>query len=216
MDWKFLWNDVRFLFFSYDASIFLTLRDLFIRPGFFIQGFLSGKRVRRFSPIRLILTLAAAYAALLAASQIQLISNTSGDWSLGVSPERIQEWVFSHYGLVEVALVPFLGLSAYVSFCKMGYSLPSHFATAAYIASQNMILKILFVSLAVVSGYKVPLIYSTLPTLATFGILFFTYWQLFATLSAPERLLRVALTASLFLLSLIGFLVLVIQAFGLG
>lgn|GEM_PF-1558871 len=213
IDWKFLWNDFRFLFFSYDASIFLTLKDLFVRPGFFVREYLSGKRVRRFSPIRLILTLSAAYAALLVTSNIQFLSASPGEWALSVSPDRIQEWLFSHYGLVEVALVPFLGLSAYVSFRKAGYSLPSHFGAAAYIASQNMVLKILFVVLALVSGYKVPFVYLTLPTLTTFAMLFLTYWQLFPGLSATERVLRMMLTTTLFLLSLVGFLVLVLWCF---
>ncbi len=198
IDWKFLWNDVRFLFFSYDASIFLTLWNLFRRPGVFIREFLAGKRVRRFSPVRLTLTLAAVYAGLLTTAKVKLVVSTAEATSIGLSAERIQEWVLAHYGLVEIALVPILGLSAYLAFRKGGLSLAAHFGAAAYIGCQNIVLKILFLLVALLSGQRVPILLSTLPTAATCGMVAFTYWQLFPSLGGWTRTMGTLLTLLLF------------------
>lgn len=204
MDWKFLWNDFRYIFFSHDSALFLTLRDLLLRPGYFINEYMDGLRVRRISPVRLILTLAGLYTLILVGFKISLpIETTEG------SSDNIRQFndlakglIMSHFALAEVALVPIVALSTFISFAKSKKSLAFHFATGAYLVSQVLVVKIIFLLVAVLTGHRSYGLLIFLPNLLTLPILGRSLFQQFRDFSAIERVIRIS---SSILLFFVGF-----------
>ncbi|MBN8542630.1 MAG: DUF3667 domain-containing protein [Deltaproteobacteria bacterium] len=212
LDWPFLWNDFRFLLFSYDSSIFLSLRNLLIRPGPFIQDFLAGKRVKAFFPFRLLLTLAGLYTALAVTTKVNLVSLSDSAYPTQSAHQVhvVLNWVVSHYALAEICLVPILAVCTFLTFRKAKLNLAAHTAAAADFVCQMLTIKTVFLIIALALNHRTYFLIATLPMLTSAALIAFTLYQLFPKLPPWERIFRIALNYAMFLsvLSLVLFCIL--------
>lgn len=196
LDWKFLWNDLRFLLFSYDQSILLTLHELLTRPGSFIREFMDGKRVKRFHPLRLTLTLAGVYLAI---HSFQPLVDTEG-----LEPEaKFAAWLLSVFPWFALVQIPMMAVSTYVTFRPATWTLAEHMGLSGYLVSQHLLLR--------TCGLLLSLGFTALTQLDTrwvwFGITegasaiyaIITLSTLFTQISKRQRVLRTFLSLLLFL-----------------
>ena len=47
-----------------DSGFFFTIKELFIRPGYMINDYITGKRIRYFRPLQMLFVLGAVYVLL--------------------------------------------------------------------------------------------------------------------------------------------------------
>jgi hypothetical protein len=191
--WKSLWDDFRILLVPYDSSIAFTLRELFIRPGYFVKDFLSGKRMNRVQPMRLTLTLATVYIALVNFLKMDFIHS-----------HPLVNWIFLHYGAIEVGLIPMMGLVAALVFFGFKLPLPVFFGLAGYMISQQLILKIVILLIAKTLGYHDEAFLFHLPSLISLFVNSWALWQFFDSKSRWWRSLHILLFQAVYAIAVIG------------
>ena len=142
----YLWQDVKPLIFKFsNKGILYTSRQLFTRPGHSIREYIEGKRVVHFGPFSLLLAFAALYGFLYHYFKIDPFSDISGDGSLfgDIGPERMNEWISTHFSLVTILALPLYSFSSYIVFRKQGYNLAEHLIINAFLASQRLMVRII-------------------------------------------------------------------------
>jgi hypothetical protein len=200
INWAFLWQDARCLVTGHNSSILLTIKDLFLRPGYFIRDFLNGKRVRRLNPVRLTVTVAGIYGSLYYSQNLHKTLVFLGNESErnARSLELALDWALRHYALIAVSIIPFFSFSTYIVFRKLKWSYAEHLAIGGFLASQHLIIKLFFLIMAV--SFKTPtkVFVTTMPQV--FSLLFcgWSLYQLFTVLGKVQVIWRIGAAVILF------------------
>ncbi|MFN8277200.1 MAG: DUF3667 domain-containing protein [Chitinophagales bacterium] len=189
----FLWHDIQHGLFHFDSGIFYTLKELMIRPGNAIREFIEGKRVRHFKPISFLVIIAGLYGFLAhwqhVGSHVEL---AVGDGQKTVSQvKQVMEWLINHYAFLMLLLLPFSAFGTYRAFYASGYNYAKHLVINAYMQGWHIVIKILFMPLTLWLIHDPENWLLTLPEIISIGYVTFTLMQLFHTIPARQRLLRV-------------------------
>ncbi len=221
ISWHFLWHDIQHGLLHVDKGILFSAKELFTRPGHSIREFLSGKRVKHFKPISLVIVLAGIYGFMSHFFHVNLISNNfevkgSGEAVDRVrdSLEKMSEWVSNHYSLLVLLQIPIFSLGTYICFKKTGYNFIEHFIINAFVASQNLILHIVTFPLFYAFNHS-PHLKTTarIADIIGYGIAFFTVMQLFNGFSYFQRILRTSLSLAISLIIIFLLLILASKLF---
>jgi hypothetical protein len=152
MNFHFLIHDVQHGLLHLDKGFVFTIKELFKRPGHAIREYIEGKRINHFKPISLILVLAGTYGLLSHFFHIDILGEGDVHFNgkqKGVDEARriyseMSEWASGHYAFVSLVTLPIFAFGTFIAFRKQGYNLVEHLVLNAYLASQRLLLHILF------------------------------------------------------------------------
>ena len=129
-----------------DKGIFFTIKELIMRPGEMLSGYLSGKRVSHFKPVAFLVILATLYGFICHFFKVypegSFSFTESGNSAVDEQSLFIYEWVYGHYSFVMLAFTPFYALGAYLLFRKYGYNYMEFFVISCYIAGMQILMLI--------------------------------------------------------------------------
>lgn len=213
----FLWHDIQHGLFHFDKGIFYTLKQLFTRPGYAVQDFLRGKRVRHFKPFSLLVVLATIFGFLSHFSHIniaQVPTSKLDAFNLKIIHLllKAKDWLIDHYALVSVFIyLPISTIATYWAFGKKQFNFAEQLILQAFVASQGLALRMIPLVLSIfVHQVKSFAFISTIFMFISAGFGFWTYFQFFNETAESKRVFKIFL--SFFFQLLIIFVLLVISA----
>lgn len=118
-----------------DKGIFYTIKELVLRPGRTIKGYLAGKRVDHFKPFAFLFITATIYAVL---AKVTHSGTLFGNIQVSVQDKDDQvfieafEWIKNHYAYALVLLLPLISLSTLIVYRKSAYNYFEHLVINAY------------------------------------------------------------------------------------
>lgn len=209
-------NEVSDTIFQINRGLFYTMKELFVRPGYCIREYLSGKRKNHYKPIAYAFTLSAIYFLIsqLSGSDTFVNDFISGYSNSSNSPETnanqlpIFNWFAENYPLTMLLLIPIFSLASYLSYFKSGFNYLEHFVLNSYITGQQAIIYSLFAIISLVTSNSDLLVYLTI--LFSTAYAFFTFWQFFSEQSRTSVILRFLLTYTIYLFTLLLLLFLLL------
>lgn len=147
----YLWHEIQHSIFHVDKGIFYTLKELTLRPGITIEGYLTGKRVNHFKPLAFVIILGTIYGFIAHFTNLFPEQSIIPDFGNNETntPESLEygrkfvEIVYSHYSLSMLLLVPFLSLSSFLIFKKSGYNYWEHLIIYSYIVGMQVVIMII-------------------------------------------------------------------------
>lgn len=141
----YLWHEVQHSILHVDRGIFYTIKELILRPGITIKGYLDGKRVNHFKPFAFVIILGTIYGFIAHFFKVYPESELLPD--LGPesteSGRKVMEWVYGHYSLVMLGLIPFTALASYWVFRKKGYNYSEYLVIYSYITGIQILILLL-------------------------------------------------------------------------
>jgi hypothetical protein len=209
----FLWHDIQHGLLHYEKGIPYTAKELFTRPGHSIREYIEGKRIHHFKPISLILILAGVFGFFYHYFHINLVHSfseaTSETDSKLVNFASINEWIGTHYAVVALVKIPFWSLATFWAFRKAGYNYVEHFVLNAFLTSQSLIVKLVFLPLMIVFNATPQLAgISLLSDLIANGFAIWAFWQCFNKMDTSTRFWRIVLAYVLMAALFVVFVIL--------
>lgn len=142
-----------------DKGIFYTMKELTLRPGVILRGYLDGKRVRLFKPFSYLFILATVYILLmkffeLSIAKVSLVAVEAQDKGeeLVKMTENLTNRVFGfmndHYAFLSLLILPIMAFCTYLFFRKMKFNYGEHLILNAYISGHVLLLNILLIPFA--------------------------------------------------------------------
>lgn len=191
----YLWHDIQHGVFHVDKGLLYTAKELFTRPGHSIREFIQGKRVMHFKPFAMVFLLGSVYSLLHHYFDIQapmFLEKTNEAQQTGA---RVNEWIFSHYALANLLMLPFISIASYLAFWKKGYNLVEHLVLNCFIAGQKLIVQFAFFPLLYIYNKSETVVALTLVSLIIdFILTAWTYNQFFNTQSTLKNILKTLLS----------------------
>lgn len=214
---SYIWHDIQHGLLHLDKGILFTLKELFSRPGKTIVEFISGKRVKHFKPLSLVLLLAGFYGFLnyyfhinTLAENIQINGDGEKLSEFNKSVSSISNWISQHYSVISLIQLPIFALSSWICFRKKNYTFFEHLILNAFVIAQRLVLRILVFPLVVLYNETKELstVNSTIDILSLL-LFMWTYYQIFTEYSKVKRIGFIYLSlliaySLLFLLMLLG------------
>lgn len=133
-------HDIPHSIFHIDKGFFYTLKSMFTRPGYMIEEYLQGKRVKHFRPFAYVVIMSAICTFIIKgiewATVKVFVSNNPG------VDAPVNDNFFAHYFTVFIfMMIPVASLITWLTFYKRKYNYWEHFLANTYIAAQlNIIL----------------------------------------------------------------------------
>ncbi|MFD2919712.1 DUF3667 domain-containing protein [Terrimonas rubra] len=133
-------HDIPHSVFHIDKGFFYTLKCLFTRPGYMIEEYLEGKRVKHFRPFAYVIIMSAICTFLI--KGIEWLTHKIITVNYPDTVIAVHENFFAHYFSVFIfIMIPFASLVTWLTFYKRKYNYWEHFLANTYIAAQlNLIL----------------------------------------------------------------------------
>ncbi len=162
----YLLHEVQHSLLHVDKGILYTIKKLLLNPGKTIKDYLDGKRVIHFKPFALVILLGGIYGFFTFFFEVypeSEVIDTSPDSSIKINnySKLMLDWIYSHYSLVMLSIIPFSALSSFLIFRKSGYNYIEHLVIYSYITGIQIL--ILLVSYP---------IYYSIPSLSVYCIIF--------------------------------------------
>lgn len=140
-------------FFNLNRGLLPTFRDLLLRPGAMLSGYVEGKRRRYVHPVRFMLAVIAfsylIYFVLIPDGWMveppQMAVN-SGDQITEEFGQWVLDTVAKNYTLLTLSIVPFLAFWFSVFFKKNGFNMGEHFTVLTYVSAMTTLLPVVFLT----------------------------------------------------------------------
>lgn len=194
INWKYIYDDVKGNYLSFNKTKLYSAKELFLRPGYLIRDFLDGKRVNFYKPVSLILFVASVYAYLFHTFNIdpfigmQSGSSNQGDNKLNL----IHDWVNSHFSIASLISVPVFALSFYIIFKKQNYNFSEFLVINTFLAAQRIIVRILVFPVMLILNYSNHLnVFFQILSLADIVLMIWALFQLFGNMSLVKTIFKV-------------------------
>jgi hypothetical protein len=130
---------LRKAFISFNSGYFYTIKNLLIRPGETLRGYVEGKRINHTNPFSFVLLTAGFYAFLFSHFNIVTFTVNAGT----VDAHLLNSWYSSHIASIQLFLIPvFAGASRFV-FRKQRYTIYELGIINTFLAGQRLVLNIL-------------------------------------------------------------------------
>jgi hypothetical protein len=179
------------------------------RPGETVREYLEGKRVKHYKPILLVFVLAGLngllsqkidYKAFMPKNDVKNIVATE--------MPKIMNWIFSHYALVELALLPIFSLCSWLAFKKYGYNYVENIIINCFASAQRLLIGLITIPLMYLIDPKYLLTFSSLISIPVYGVTIWLYLQLYKKHEIGNVILRLLLFG--FLATMVFFAALII------
>lgn len=201
LDWSYISDEAKYTFLHFNGGLTYTIKQLMIRPGATVSDFIDGKRVKHYKPLLLVFVLAGFYGLLMHYVDVGQYFEDSERKQIYLSGN---DWIISHYSLVEVAMLPIAAFSSWLAFRKSGYNFIENVILNAFTSS----LKILF-GLAMI---PILILFSNSPVFSTvynltfifqLVLIFVVYFQFFRKMGTAKVIVRTIISIALQLLLLV-------------
>jgi hypothetical protein len=208
IDWHWLLHEVQHSILHVDKGLLYTLKELFVRPGITIRGFLEGKRVNHFRPVALIMILAAVYSL-----GFQWMARDVAERFLAAPGQTMDSAVFmetfmSYYAFFELCTVPFYALWTWLLMRKYGHNYTEHLIINSFLGGQRIAINVLTLPLNLL-GTWAALAASMVAYVAYLIYFVFGFAQLYEQRDGAGKVVRPLVALMLFWFSLaiviIGF-----------
>lgn len=133
-----------------DKGIFYTLRELLLRPGPTILGYLRGQRARHFAPLSLLLLVTGVASFLAIQFRLNAIAqavNTQASAELRAVQEHGAESVMHYLGWIYVALSPLIGWLVRRTLRRTNINLAEAMVVVLYVTAAGNMLSLLLMPL---------------------------------------------------------------------
>ncbi|MBK5719430.1 DUF3667 domain-containing protein [Dysgonomonas sp. Marseille-P4677] len=204
-----------------DKGILYTTKELLIRPGVTIREYLNGKRVNHFKPFAFVIILGTIYTFVahffnLYPENEIITFELSNHQEVANINKVIIDWIYSHYSLIMLSLIPFSAIASYIIFRKKGYNYPEHIIIYSYITGIQILLLLiaypLYYFLHFTSTYYIILSLSFIYNIIVLVLLFKDRSWFITTLKA---LLSIMLsTTFIFIVSIIISILVALSKYG--
>jgi Protein of unknown function (DUF3667) len=196
LDWHWLGHELQHSVFHVDKGILYTLKELFLRPGHTIGGYLAGKRKRHFPPLSLILVLAAVYSVLFAFFKPDMSAFAVNPQSQKTM-ELITELMTSKYALFELTLLPLVSFWSWLLMRKYGHNFVEHVVINAFLGGQRILMNVLALPVNKL-GAGASMMVSGVLFVVYFGYFVFGFAQLYQEKNSARVALRAMAAFALF------------------
>jgi hypothetical protein len=136
--------------FLYHRGVWYTIRELTVRPGYTIAGYLAGKRERYFNPM-LFLILCGGFAS------VAFLKTGTAPPNLEISLVRIAAWnstvAYKYFALVGLVFILLLSATDFLFYKKAGYNLPELIVANLFQAGQIMNFTLMALPLFFIAGW---------------------------------------------------------------
>jgi len=129
-----------------DKGMFYTLRELLLRPGPTILGYLRGQRVRHFAPLSLLLLVTGLASFLAIKLRLVAMTNSLGTGAsaeLRAAQAHGAESVMHYLGWIYVAMSPVIGLFVRRALRRTGLNLAEAMVAVLYVTAVGNLLSML-------------------------------------------------------------------------
>jgi hypothetical protein len=202
IDWHFLGHELEHSVLHMDRGILYSLKELLLRPGHLMRGYLEGRRAKQVKPLLLLMISAAAVVLLgkyllggdLVGSAMQAGFSESRAMQPGskVDPaiamgtfNVVKDWINAHLTAFTIFLLPFEAAAFWLAFRGRGLNYPEWLVITAFLTVQTFI----FMALAILVRTWVPHAQGWSVALASVYAIF-SLIQLFCSHSAWTTALR--------------------------
>ena len=151
---RIIFSDIINKVFPLEKGLLYTIRQLFIRPGFMVRGYLEGKRARFTKPLQFLLLITAIsliffsheefMSGLKAGLEIQDNNTNQGNEA---ALAKIVDWLESNWTLLMVGIVPFMAFTSRWIYRKQDLNYAEHFVAACYFNAGSILLTMPFLIL---------------------------------------------------------------------
>ncbi len=201
--------------FQINRGFFYTLKELFLRPGYSIQEYLSGKRKSHFKPFGYVLILSTIYFLTTQFTDQStwlddiisgFLEGAEGGVFMEEAPPALA-WFSKNFAYATLLLLPIFSLASYLSFFKSKTNYLEHIVLNSYITGQQTIFYLLLGSINMYLDYY---ILGALPVLVSISYAFWVFWQFFNKGKRILNILGSILTYVLYLIFSTGLLLIVL------
>lgn len=137
-------EELQFGFLHINKGMIYTIKELFLRPGYTIKSYLTGKRVQYFKPFTFLLIWGSIYSLVLHFFNVYPDSEINQQNNSIFDTNFIYSWYYSHYSLIQLLIIPFYALSSYILYRKSNYNYIEHLVIYAYTDGIKVIILLLF------------------------------------------------------------------------
>lgn len=133
-----------------DKGIFYTLRELLLRPGITILGYLRGQRVRHFAPLALLLLVTGVASFLAAKLHLgEIAQSVTPETSTELREAQLQgnESVMHYLGWIYVAMSPLIAMFVRRALRRTGLNLAEALVAVLYVTAVGNLLSLLLLPL---------------------------------------------------------------------
>jgi hypothetical protein len=201
IDRKYLLHELEHGVLHFEKGFFYTTKELMLRPGHAIKGFLEGNRLKHFKPIGYVIICSVIYS---------FLSHHFGPKLVLLMPDnyvgKIFMWIFQHYNYSNLIEIIFIALPLTWFFKKRGYNYFEYFVMLSYLTGSMMLFGSLLLILSYFTGSQV---FNNLLPLITFVYMTWGIGQFFTDKKASTYI-------KAFLAYLSGFLLFYFSAVILG
>ncbi len=169
IDWHFLGHELEHSVLHMDRGVLYSLRELMLRPGHLMRGYLEGRRANRVKPLLLLMLSAAVVVLLgrylldgdLVGSAMQAgfseVRTTQPDGKIDPvfaanTLATVKDWINAHLTAFTLVLLPFEAASFWLAFRGRGLNYPEWLVVTAFLTVQTFV----FMALAILVGRWVP------------------------------------------------------------
>ena len=213
IDSRYIVDEVTNHLFRLNHGLFFTLKELTLKPGNTIKGFLEGKRKQYVKPLSYLLltstlyVLTAHFLGLNTFFQEFTAGFTSGVTDEGNDAARgfldILNWLTNNHTYSVLLTLPFFSAASYLAFKRSRYNYFEHLVLNMFITAQQMLIYLL-ASFTVVE-HKIT---EAIPLVLGMAFSFWVFYQFFGEYRPFVRILLTILSYILFFIQILGLMIL--------
>lgn len=216
----FLWHDIQHGLLHFDKGIFYTTRQLFTRPGYAINEFIEGKRVKHFKPFSLIIVLATVYGFLFhyfdISEKIAKFAPQNANTAKLISTQKVFDWVGTHYAFTTLLMLPLVSLASYWAFKSYKKNYVEHLVLNSFVSAQHIVVHIVLFPFYFTANSSLSFgLLSAILTLFEVILTTWTYFQFFNQLTLSQKVWKTILAYILQLILYVGLIVIVVLGAGI-
>ena len=211
LNWHFVKDELEYTFLHINKGLLYTAKHLFTNPGQTIRDYIDGKRVQHYKPILLVFVLAGLTGFLTHYIGFEkfmpkndVVKNTKD----GVAfVKETMDWIFSHYAIVELGLIPIISLCSYLAFKKSGYNYIENIIINCFASGQRLLFGIAIFPIEYLLRYSSHFMtIVSILSFPTYLLTIWTYYKIYEKKGIGSFISRLLL----FFLALIGVFILII------
>ncbi len=179
LNWHFVKEELQYTFLHINKGFLFSIKQLLTRPGDTVREFLEGKRIKHYKPILLVFVLAGLNGLLSQQIDYKGFMPESGNNVVAKEMPKMMNWLFSHYALVELALLPLFSLCSWLAFKKYGYNYIENIIINCFASAQRLIIGLLTLPILFLVDSEYLMAVTSLISLPVYGVTIWLYLQLY-------------------------------------
>lgn len=211
LNWHFIKEELQYTFLHVNKGFLYSIKELLTRPGDTVREFLEGKRIKHYKPILLVFILAGLSGFLSLYIEMDYSQMVAEKNEITDQIPKIIHWLFGHYALFELTLIPLLSIWSWLSFKKYGYNYIENIIINCFASAQRLIIGIAAAPILLLVDSKYTMIVATYLSIPIYLATIWLYLQLYKKHAIGDVIVRLLLFG--FLAMITFFIVLILGLF---